>query len=148
MITLVNALKNYVDVFLELEDNQWWSSVDILNKQVESFSLSSNAMVNNGVYGGNVVGYDYKSLAYAFTLVLNNNDSVTNMINNHIILEKFSEWVKENNKKRIYPILDSKDKRIIQNIKIGQTPYVSTIPDDNKTIIYAMTVEIEFIEPK
>ena len=138
---------DYLDEFLKYKqkhDN--WVSVDFLKVEVNESSISSNPVINNGVYQKDVLGNEYKSQAFTYSIVFKYTSDVYEMLENGKFLEDLSYYIKEKNKNKQYPELSRG--RIPQDLSVFQTPFLSQIESDDTKGIYVIILELDYIEPR
>ena len=147
MKTLNESVLDYLDEFLNSQgkgDN--WTSIDWLQVELNESSVSPNPVMNNGVVNKDVLGNEYKTQAYTYSLVFNYTEDIIKMLSNGELLEDLSYYIKDKNKKKEYPELSRG--RIATGFSISQTPFLSQIESDNQLGIYVVILELAYIEPR
>lgn len=91
----------YLDVFTEV-------NVNYLVDKVKAYSVNEGASYNP-IITTDILGNEESQFQFTFDAKFYWNDEIANNVDNSNFFENFSNWLRENNNNKIFPIIGSDD---------------------------------------
>lgn len=101
-------------------------NVDYLKDKVTAYSVNEGVSYNP-VISRDIVGNEECQFQFSFDAKLYWNEEIANNIDNSKFFNNFSEWLRENNKNKIFPVVEGVE---IESIKAVTNGYLFTTNAD------------------
>lgn len=145
-ITKMQGMKDYLDVFLEeyTQDESNYTSIEWLDDNRVNFDFSPLPLIDNGVVSRDVLGNETKYYTVMYSAVFDYSQDIAQALENGNYFEELEYWIKENNRKKIFPKMSNDRKPII--VDIVQSPYLFMATPDNQKAQYTITLNLVYIQ--
>lgn len=97
-------------------------NVDYLTNDVKAYSVNEGISYDP-VINKDILKNEYSQFQFTFDAKLYWNDEENNNIDNSKFLEDFSNWLRENNRKKIFPVIDDEN-IVIESIGTISSGYI------------------------
>lgn len=144
-MTKVEALKEYFDTFDLIDKynkNNGYTSIEWLDTKGAYFSIVINPTQGTGRIGGDVLGNEIMQTSFMFNTMFPYNSQNYQAIANHSFFEDIIEWVNDNNRNKVFPILE--DGEIPMSIEVQQTPYLFGVDPSNLHAQYSIIFQLKY----
>ena len=124
-MSIIESVRNYILNFPELKDGRL--QIDFLDTKAVEYTVETvpvNPLIKRYTDGGKKKQYNFVFASREFF-----GPDVNQNIENLSFYEKFSDWIEEQNEKRIFP--DRGPEREVQSIEILTSGYMYEMDTDN-----------------
>lgn len=140
-MTKIEALREYVNEYLDTRENEEWTSIDWLDNKEINFSITPLPLENNGLISRDILGNRKYMYSVMHSVVFDYSPDVLNMIENSDYFEKLEDWINEKNKGKDYPGIKG-----AYDVQITQSPYLFQSMPDNQKAQYTITITTYYVK--
>ncbi len=131
---MIDSIKNYIAGCPYL-DEFTAVNVNYLVDKVTAYSVNEGASYNP-IIESDILGNEYSQFQFTFDAKFNWNDEVQNNVDNSVFFENFSNWLKNNNKNKTFPVLEMENVTIT-SIEANSNGYI--FDTNSKEAIYRIS---------
>ena len=143
-MTKIDALRNYLNDFVELVNEEYWMSIDWLDNDKINFSISPLPLENNGLISRDVLGNRTYNYSVMHSVVFDYSPDILAMIENSEYFELLENWIDERNKAKEYPEIEG-----AYEVRITQSPFLfQSMPDIKIATVYRMAIDNGWQPPR
>ena len=118
---MIDSVRNYIADCPYL-DEFTAVNVNYLVNKITAYSVNEGASYNP-VIEEDILGNEYSQFQFTFDAKFNWNEEVQNNVDNSVFFENFSNWLKDNNKNKIFPSLEMEN-ITITSIEANSNGYI------------------------
>lgn len=141
-MTRIESMQEYLDNFLIDRKSDKWVSIDWLDNEEVSFSITAVPLTDNGYIGQDILGNKDFIFTVMFSAVFDYSEDLEETIGNSTFFEDLEDWIDDNNKNGVFPSL--RVDREPEEVLVVQSPYLFQATPDGRKAQYTVLIQLKY----